>query len=62
MFNPYLLRLDPINLLNINLLYPETFAERAIRSRAREFPVCVNIGSGMKESRVEVMLRILEGR
>ena len=62
MFNPYLLRLDPINLLNINLLYPETFAERAIRSGEREFPVCVKIGSGMKESRVEVMLRILEGR
>lgn len=62
MFNPYLLRLDPINLLNINLLYPETFAERAIRSGEREFPVCVNGRGKLREDRVGVMLRILEGR
>ena len=62
MFNPYLLRLDPINLLNINLLYPETFAERAMRGGEREFPVCVNGRGKLREDRVGVMLRILEGR
>jgi hypothetical protein len=62
MFNPYLLRLDPINLLNINLLYPETFAERVARSGELSFHVCDNGRDKLKEGRAEVMLRILEGR
>jgi len=34
MFEPYLLRLPGINLLNINLFYGETFAERALKDGA----------------------------
>ena len=34
-FEPYLLRLDPINLYNIGLLYHETNYERALKDGAR---------------------------
>lgn len=51
MFNPYLLRLDPINLLNVNLLYSETFVERVVKDREQGFPVCV---SKLKEKKNEL--------
>jgi len=56
MFNPYLLRLDPINLLNVNLLYPETFVERAIKEA--ETPTLKTLNA--RRDNVSVLARMEE--
>lgn len=64
MFNPYLLRLDPINLLNVNLLYSETFVERVVKEA--ETPTLMALNARRDNvsvlARMDEILILREGR
>jgi hypothetical protein len=67
-FEPYLLRLDPINLYNIGLLYHETNYERALKDGARfvcEKPLAKKVWrekSDWEEKRGRMLVELLKGR